>query len=282
MLSTEYHLFRAKFIKSHQRNLFDQNITASELMKSAINEKPSSELRKGYHWHIGNIHFFNNDTGYFAIGRTTTLSIEKFDETTGNFTEEETESSPYTYCVFDASIGLIGIAKKTNLAPTTQGIANKIEKLFSLTSGVIENNITVEIRPIPDPDGFICAINRAYRVLRFTATFRGPNPFDADEYFQKPLSTYAAVANASNGRTIIYGDDLNREVLTEVTKSSAATGNEASARIQTSQKQKPTTVNLKGNPIKRKFSEGSTPDFILSDLQHQYVKVRKHDEDYKY
>ncbi|WP_146135151.1 hypothetical protein [Neisseria iguanae] len=86
-------------------------------------------------------------------------------------------------------------------------------------------------------------MNQAYKLFRFTITFRGPNPFDADEYFQKPLSVYLSAANGQKGRTIIDGDDLNGDVLTEVTKSSAATGNEASARIQKSPKQKATTIN---------------------------------------
>jgi hypothetical protein len=84
-----------------------------------------------------------------------------------------------------------------------------------MSRAISENNISVEIRPIPDPEGFLRALNTAYRVSRFTATFRGPNPFDADEHFQKPLAVYLSAAKGVKGRTQIQGEDLNRKVLQE-------------------------------------------------------------------
>jgi hypothetical protein len=114
--------------------------------------------------------------------------------------EEELEESPYTHCVFDARIGFIGIAKKSSLSQTTNGIAAQIEKLLSMTRAIRENDISVEIPPIPDPEGFLRALMSAYRVSRFFATFRGPNPFDADEHFQKPLSVYLSAANGEKAK----------------------------------------------------------------------------------
>lgn len=280
MQTVEYSLFRVKFIKPAQKSLFNERVTPKELLIAAVMQKPSAELRAGYHWHIGNVQLFNDARGYFAIGRTTTSSIEKFDEASGNFIEEETEESPYTHCVFDASIGFIGIAKKPNLSQTTKGIANRLEELLSLTDGVIENHITVEVRPIPDPDGFLKAITEAYKVYSYTATFRGPNPFDADEHFQKPLAVYLSAANGQKGKATINGEDLNREVLAEVTRSTAATGNEASARVQKSRKQKAITVNLRGDPIKRRYDENEHhPEIVLNDLTNQYMKVRHNEVD---
>lgn len=150
---------------------------------------------------------FGDFIGYFAAGRTTTLTVEKFDELSSNFVEEELEESPYTHCVFDASIGIIGIAKKLNLSPTSKGVAARLEQLLSLARIVRNNDVLVEIRPIPDPEGFLKAIDRAFRVFSFSATFRGPNPFDADEHFQKPLSVYLSAADGTKGRTTISGDD---------------------------------------------------------------------------
>ena len=280
MQTVEYSLFRVKFIKPSQKSLFNENITPQELFKSAILQRPSAELRSGYHWHIGNVHFFDESRGYFAIGRTTISSIEKFDESSGNFVEEETEESPYTHCVFDASIGFIGVAKKSILSQTTKGIADRLEQLMSTTQGVVENHIAVEIRPIPDPDGFLKALSQAYKVYSYTATFRGPNPFDADEHFQKPLAVYLSAANGQKGKATINGDDLDREVLSEVTRSTAATGNEASARIQKNKNQRAITINLRGDPIKRRYDESEFhPEIVLKDLTNQYMRVRHNETD---
>jgi hypothetical protein len=275
MTTIEYSLFRAKFIRPTQTSFLHKDLTPGQLFLAALEERPTAELRKGYIWHIGNIRYFSKNTGYFAIGRTTNSTIEKFDEETGNFVEEELESSPYTHCVFDAQIGFIGIAKKMTLAPTSKGVAARIEELLATARSIVENSIDVEVVPIPDPENFLKSLASAYRVFTFSATFRGPNPFDADEHFQKPLAVYLAAAGGEKGKAQIQGDDLNREVLQEVTRSTAATGNEASARIMREKSQKPITINLKGDPVKRRYDEDRHhPEVVLADLTELYHKVR--------
>jgi hypothetical protein len=265
MASIEYSLFRVKFIKSNPPSLFHSDLTPSELFLRAVQEKPSAELREGYLWHIGNVRFFVPQTGYFAIGRTTKSTIEKYDPMSGNFLEEELETSPYTHCVFNAEIGIIGIAQKSALSPSVKGIAGRIQQLLSRSIVVSESSTTVEIAPIPDPEGFLL-------------TFHGPNPFDADEHFQKPLSVYLSSANGEKGRAQIQGQDLNRDVLQSVTRSTAATGNEAAASITKSKSQKPHTIHLRGDPVKRRYDEEEhLPEAVLEDLEKLYSRVRKNE-----
>ena len=278
MATIEYSLFRAKFIKPKQSILFDSGMSPSDIFLSAIQDRPSAEIRAGYVWHIGNIQPFTKTLGYFAVGRTTNATIEKFDSQSKNFVVEELETSPYTHVVYDASIGILGIAKKASLAPTSKGIASKIELLFGQTHNVLKNEITVEVRPIPDPDGFLKAVAAAYRVSRFTASFRGPNPVDADALFQKPLAVYCSKVGGEKGKVQVQGTDLDREVVQEVARSSAATGNEASARIFKSASQKPITISMSGDPIKKKYDE-DTHDTkkVLHDMTGLYQKVRSND-----
>ncbi len=278
MSDIEYSLFRVKMIRPHQLSFLHEDLTPREAFLKAIKQKPSEELRKGYIWHIGNLSLINPSAGYFALGRTTTSTIEKYDTESSNFIEDEQEFSPYTHCIFDAKIGFIGIAKKTNLCPTTIGIAERLEELLSLTHVAVENAIKVEIRPIPNPDGFLKSINSARKIYTFSATFGGPNPFDADRFFQKPLSVYLSAANGQYGRTTIRGEDLDKETLTEVTRSTAATGNEASARIQRNRGEKAITIHLTGDPIKIKYdSDEHYPEQVLTDLNKIYESIR-HDE----
>lgn len=280
MASIEYSLFRAKFIKPNQKSLIEEHLTPRELFLLALDERPSAELRKGYTWHIGNIQEFSYSTGYFAIGRTTSSTIEKFDEISGNFVEEELEESPYTHCVFNADIGFIGIAKKVTLTQTAKSLASRVEELLSTADVIKRNSIAVEIVPIPDPEGFLKQLMSAYRVFRFSASFRGPNPFDADEFFQKPLAVYLSAAGGEKGKAQIQGEDLNREVLQSVTRSTAATGNEASARILRAKFQKAITINLQGDPIKRRYEEDHHhPEAVLADLTELYHKVRNDKRD---
>ena len=87
MTIIEYHLYRAKFIKPAQQDMLLDDISSSALLKSCINEKPEISLKEDNVWHIGNIEYFDELTGSFAVGRTTQTTVERFDTTTGDFVE---------------------------------------------------------------------------------------------------------------------------------------------------------------------------------------------------
>ncbi len=180
MPGIEYSLFRAKFIIPPQQSLLHGQLKPSDYMRSAISARPSFRSKNGLEWNIGNLREFDESRGYFRFGRSSTSFIAKFDECSGNFIEEEQEESPFTHCVYDSTIGIVGIARKSELAPNTKSIANRLATVLSKSILVAEHNVCVEILPIPDPDGFIKEIQEAYKVFKFKATFKGPNPFDAD------------------------------------------------------------------------------------------------------
>ncbi len=255
MANTEYSLFRIKFIKPEQTDFTHQEKTPSEFFLEALEERPSYTHREQFTWHLGNVSKFSRLTGSFAIGRTSKATVELFDKETKNFQEAELEESPNTTCLYDAELGLLVIAKKSILNQDTVKLAEKVEQLLSNSEVILMNEIRVDVAPIPDPDGFIKRISSAHRIYRFTATFGGPNPFDADEHFQKPMSVYLSKANGTEGKTTVKGESLSSETITEVSKSTAATGNQASARIKRSRSSKPETVHLKGDPVKRRLDD---------------------------
>lgn len=256
--------------------MFEKDYTPAEIFYMAINEKPTISNRLNHTWHIGNIEPLLENSGYFRVGRTTKRTVERYDEQSGDFIDQAEEESPYTHVIYNLEIGFMGIAKKTRLSPSTRGIANTIKKLMFETRIVKSSGVDVEIQPISDPEGFINKISSAYAIKKFTATFTGPNPFDADEYFQKPSSKLVKETNAQSGKTILDGKELDSEVLTEITKSTAATGNNASAYIQENIGEKPKKYNLSGDPIKKRYDEKDhNIEQVAKDLYNEYQKVRK-------
>jgi hypothetical protein len=185
------------------------------------------------------------------------------------------ETSPYTHCVFDAAFGFIGIAKKPALAKSTSAISRRVKELLSYTREVTENHLAVEVNAIPDPNIFLKEIRDAFRVTSFTASFHGPNPFDADLKFQKPMSVYLSEADGTKGKTQIDGLNLNRETLEAVTRSTASTGNDASARVQRRPSSKLTTVAMRGGVVGTSYEEEAhNPSLVLNDLREKYMEVR--------
>ena len=275
MAKLEFHLFRAKFIKSMQASLFYPDMSPSEIFVKALNEKPSFEMRNGHTWHIGNIEFLNDGVGYFAVGRTTKSIVEKYDEDSKNFIVEENEESPYTHALFSSSIGLIAIAKKTKLSPKVKGIARKIETLFENAKIIRDHDVEVAIDFIRDPESFVSHLQSAYAIKRYTASFGGPNPFDADEFFQKPMSVYLQKADGKRGKIIIDGDDLNLDTLEKVTVAVASTGNDASARILAKESDKVKIIYLVENQIVKTIDEEAfDKKELISDLTTVYNNLR--------
>ena len=271
----EYHLYRAKFIRPRQSSFLHDDETPRSLFLKSLAEKPYAEFRKNYTWHIANLTELDRDCGYFAVGRNSPTSIPKLDPVTGDFVDTQDDTSPYTFVVYDAAVGLMAIRKESDLAPSTMEVAKKIEKLLGQSKVAMRNEIDVKIDHIPDPEDFISKLEDAVSIKKFTATFTGPNPFDADELFQKPLSVYLREARGSGGSTTVEGPSLDSGVVVSVARSTAASGNTASARVQEKIGVRPIRINLSGDPVKMVYEEEPAPSSVLKQAQESYRRVRR-------
>lgn len=274
MTVSEYHLYRVKLIKPAQFQLFSNDVKTSQIFEEAINEKPSLVLKEHNVWHIANIEYIDITGGRFAVGRTTKTTVEKFDNASGDFIKQIDDSGPYTLVYFYSDIGLIGITKKTKVAPDVKSIASRIKGLFEKTAIVQSFGIEVRVDPIPDPESFLEKIKNAYSVTKFKASFTGPNPVDADELFQKPISVYCSALGGENGSIQVFGESLDKDVIEAVTKSTAATANTASARIKTERNKKPVPVYLKGEAVKISIDDDASSDVAFYEIRQIYDGVR--------
>lgn len=161
----EYHLYRAKFIKPAQLPLFAENKSSMDLFLSSIHDKPNLSMTSGSEWHLGNVKLISDCSGSFAVGRTTKTTFERFNKDTGDFIDELDDSAPYTTVIFDAKIGLLGISKKSKLAPNALIIARRIKDLLLTTMTAIESGIDVRVDMIPDPEDFLEKLRGASRSL---------------------------------------------------------------------------------------------------------------------
>ncbi|WP_394183872.1 hypothetical protein [Marinomonas posidonica] len=275
MGTREYHLYRAKFIKPAQLTLLAENQSSMDIFLKSIHDKPEYTLSSGSEWHIGNVKLFDDFSGSFAVGRTTKTTVEKFDKESGDFVNELDDSGPYTVVIFDARVGLIGIAKKSKLAPNASSIARRVKDLLSTTKTAIDTGVDVRVDVIPDPEDFLDKLRGAYSIRKFRATFTGPNPVDADELFQKPLSVYAQSMGASSGTLEVIGEALNEEVAESVAKSTAATGNKASARVVPLKGNKPKNIKMKGDAVVVTVDEEATNSQVLQQMHEEYMRVRE-------
>ena len=271
-----FQLFRSKVYPPTQASLFAVP-NPEEALRHAIESKPSSQLRRGFDWHIGNVEYIDTHAVYFALGRTTKSIVELFDEDTGDFVEQEFETSPYTHAFFDFERQVCAIAAKARLAPTVPGIARQLEKLLNLSDEAMQTQFRFEIAAISDPEDFLQQLRDAYQITRFAVEFSCPNPWDVEKDFHRPMQALLREAQGERGKASLKGENLNPGTLEELTRSVASSGNDAEATLRRGRTSRPIRRRLRGNPVTVGQDKCSTPDERLSLVQRirsAYERVR--------
>jgi hypothetical protein len=118
----------------------------------------------------------------------------------------------------------------------------------------------------------------AHSIKRFTFEFGEPNPWDADTDIQQPLQRYLRQIDGAKGATTVEGEDLNRKTAGQIVKATAATGNDAKARIKRSAESNPVTIKLQGNPASINVDEIETDQgkiHAFRQLRNRYLNIRR-------
>lgn len=242
-----FQLFRVKVYPPRQVPLFEREISRQEALIRAIQSLPEVEVRKGSVWHIGNVKELDEAGLYFRIGRTSRSTVGVYQR--GNFQDQEFETAPYSHVVLDLRLEVTAIARKTQLAPRPSGIANQLARLLNHSEPARELRFTAEVDEISDPEDFVIYLRRAHAIPKFWITFSRPNVIDANEDFIVPFQRLLAESNGDRGKAELAGDTLKPELLEELTRSAAATGNDAGATMIDPIAEHKIRKRLRGNTV---------------------------------
>jgi hypothetical protein len=271
----DFQLFRLKVHLPNQIDIFGKPQPPSEILKEIIYSHPSAELRKGMIWHIGNVIALDENGYYFRIGKTTTLTIEVYQN--GNFLDQEFETAPYTHLILDSRLEICAIAKKPRLSQKISGISNQFRKLLDESEKGKYFRGSFEIDAIKDPEDFISHLQRAYAISKFWITFSKPNPFDVNADFLKPMARLLNESNGEKGKTELEGENLSADKLETLTRSAASTGDDAGALMIVDQTNMRMRKTLKTNPLILKhedLSDENQKRDLLHKIREIYHRIR--------
>ncbi|MDP9178656.1 MAG: hypothetical protein M3O61_13320 [Gemmatimonadota bacterium] len=272
-----FFLFRIK-AERHAYDLFsDERLQSPELIKRAIDEKPSKEVRKNQIWRLGNTEFIDDTAVLFAFGKVLKSKRDVYDEENGNFTEVDDTDAPHTYVVIDLETQVCAIAGKSSMKMQIGNVAFNLAKVLSSTEICKNQSALITVSAINDPDDFIKSIQSSESILMFEMTFSPPNPFDVEEDFHKPMEKLLEESNAGKGKTRIDGEDLDKGVVGELARSAASTGDEATARIKTTGSSKSILKRLSGNQSIISVDDIVTKEEkrgLLDSIRDAYRRIR--------
>ena len=275
----EFQLFRIKVYPPKQRDFLRKDTSRSEILKDTIISLPSGELRKEVIWHIGNVKGVDDNGLYFRIGKTLPSKIELYKD--GNFIEQKFETAPYTHVILDVVLEVCAIAKKTKLSPKPSGIASQFIRLLNKSEEAKKFNATFEIDAISDPEDFISYLQEAYVISKFWVTFSKPNAFDVNEDFIRPMQKLLKESDGEKGKSEVKGESLNIESLSELARSAATTGDDASAEMRLEPQSKKIRKYLKSKLVNiqcTEFEDVEQKKGFLTRIRNLYQKIRGKEE----
>ncbi len=278
---TVFHLFRLKIERSAEPSLFaDPSLSNRDIILAAIEQKPSNALRNGQEWRIGNIQRPTSSSVFFALGKITKSTRQSYDEEQGNFVELAFDEAPHTYVVVDLELQVCAIARKANVSRKPKGAATNLQRLLNAAqlSQPENERLTFVLSSIEDPEEFLDSVRSAYRVSEFTISFSLPNPLDVNRQIVEPMERYLQAAGGENGETTIRGEQLDTDLLEDLTRSAATTGNRTRARIQTSPEDQQISKRSDGNQASVSVDEVVTEEEkrkLLELIRDVYRKIRE-------
>jgi hypothetical protein len=243
----ELMLFRVKVFRTAQRGIWDGDFSPPEALRLVLKTKPTSRRRRGVAWHIGNITELGETGVYLRLGKRSRRTLPTFDESTGDFVEQELANAPYTHVLIDWRLELCVIARNPQLSPTPHGIARRLQDVLNDSELATSGAITFRLGAIRDPDEFIGILDAAFSVKSFSFSFTRKNLFDVQKDFVEPLEKIVDEARAVDGRVTLKGPELLSKPLREIAASAAATGDDASAKVQLTPGGKTQTRSLHGD-----------------------------------
>lgn len=272
---TRYNLFRTKISFPIQGELFfPKDETPQTIFERCLKEQTSIKYRENHVWKAGNVHEINEDGGYFAFGKVSLSDLEVFDNEVQDFKKAIYTAGLHSIVVFSKKYELFAIQVNHKLG-STEKTAEKLQSVLRKVNIVSDYNLFLTISKISDPQDFISKLRSAYAIKQLHATFTRPNPFDADEKFQKPSSELLLAVNGDDGKTVFRGTNLDVDAVEAISRSSVATGNTAKARILKKANTHLTTISTKGDPYSLSYDQKVVePEIVYKDMIRVYKEIR--------
>ena len=277
------HLLRVRCEPLLQKGLFETPLNPAQVIVKSLLSAPTGKVGRGSEWHIGKPELIAEEGGVgFKMGRRTAVTLPQYDKDARDFFEEKVERAPYTFGVFDAENQTCGIVRRSGVSQSAVEIASKLEKILNASEIPNESGFRIVVDPIRDPQGFIEQLQSAAQIKKFSFTSTFPNPFDVEELIQRPAEEFTKIVGGTKTKVEVNGENLSGEVLEELSRGVASTGDEASATILEDGKRKTKRVHLKGNPILEAVEVGidlssvrEYYNYMLKATKSAYKKIRR-------
>lgn len=279
---TSVFLLRCKAEPRPQTDAFADAKPPADVLVESFLARPTARVPRGSVWHIGNTSRITGGAVFFALGREVIVKAHEFDNSLREFREIEQSQAPFTVGVFDPRTQVCGLLVRQGVSMNAREVAAKMQILLEKPGIAHRSNREIVVDFIPDPTGFISAIETSYRITRFEFEFSPPNPPGDNKYIRQPLKNFAERAGAEEGKVSVRGKSLNKEELALLAGDIAAAGDNATATLQPTKKsgleRRSLNVNPFREPVEADINE-DTAKAILRATQNGFQSISRRPKD---
>jgi hypothetical protein len=271
------HVLRVRCEPLLQPGLFSEPREASIVISDSLLATPTAQVGRGSEWHIGRPEVLPEYGIGFQMGRVQAVATPQFDTEEHRFFEAEALRAPYTLGIYDQQYQACGIIRKSGVSQSSSEIAGKLQRLLNATPFPETAGYRIVVDPIPDPAHFVEQIRSAERITKFSFVASFENPFDVENLIQRPAEHFNQVARGRRTKVEVDGEDLNKEVLEELARGVAATGEQAAASIRPAVGARGKRIYLKGSPVTEQIEPGddeSVFESMLRVTRDAYSRIR--------
>lgn len=114
--------------------------------------------------------------------------------------------------------------------------------------------------------------------MRFSFTASFPNVFDAQDQIQRPAEKFNKAVGGDKTTVEVVGPDLDEEILVDLARGAAATGEKASATVRQPGKRNK-RISLSGSPVQELVDQNTSSSIyinLLTAAVRAYERVRAH------
>lgn len=265
------HLLRIRCEPLQQTSLFSSPKAPSDVIVEAIQAAPTAHVGRGSEWHIARPELIDDDAIGFKMGRLTEVTVPQYDSFAQDFYEAEAERAPYTFGVFDTKTQSCGVMKRQGVSQNAHEIASKLEKLLNSSAAPEKAGFRIVVDAINDPEDFIHALDSADSIIKFSFTASFPNVFDAQNQIQLPAEQFTKAVGGTQTTVEVKGENLEKDILEDLARGAAATGEQAAATIKQSGK-KSKRIYLRGSPVQEPI-EAEPSSSIYTALKSATIKA---------
>lgn len=261
-----------------QGGLFDDRRSPTRAIRDSILSMPETIVRGETVWHIGAPKEIKEDGIAFQLGRVHPVNSPQFDRDQHVFFEADSERAPYTWGVFDERHQSCAILKKSGVSGNPREIARRLERLLNASPVPRESGFRIVVDELYDPQEFIQQLQGAHRITKFSFTAEFENPFDVSNLIHRPAEKFNELVGGDRTKVEVEGDDLNRDVLEELTRSVVSVGDDAAATVRPGDGSKRKRIFTRGTPLVDEFDDeegrGGPFSALLSALRASYDRLR--------